>query len=91
MPLYRGDPAMRRARAAELRTEGLSLRAIAARLRVSHQTVAQDLARFDADRATVIPLRPSTSAVNYSPESGRKLTPEVDSGGATVTPLRRSS
>lgn len=87
MPRYRGEPAMRRARAAELRAAGLSLRQIAAELRVSHQTVANDLARHDRD-ANVLPL--STSAVNYGARSGRKLTGEVDSE-ATVTPLRRSS
>jgi site-specific DNA-methyltransferase (adenine-specific) len=38
----------RRRRAAELRAEGLSLRETAARLKVSYQTVANDLAEWDA-------------------------------------------
>lgn len=91
MPLYRGEPAMRRARASELRAAGQSLRQIAAALRVSHQTVANDLARADLDRANVTHLPLSSSAVNFRPEKARKLTGEVDSPTATVTPLRRSS
>lgn len=90
MPLYRGEPAMRRARAAELRDAGQSLRQIAAQLRVSHQTVSNDLARHDRE-ANVTHLPLSTSGVNFRPETARKVTGEVDSEDATVTPLRRSS
>jgi transposase len=47
-------------RAAELRAEGLSLRQIAERLSCSHQTISNDLARWDAEHppiaANVIPL-----------------------------------
>lgn len=50
----------RTARAAELRAEGLSLRQIADRLSCSHQTISNDLARWDAEHpptaANVIPL-----------------------------------
>ena len=50
----------RMARAAKLRAEGKSLRQIAAELRVSHQTVSNDLARWDAEHpvipANVVPL-----------------------------------
>lgn len=90
MPPYRGEPALRRTRAVELRDAGRSLRQIAAELHVSHQTVANDLARADRD-ANVTPLPLSTSGVNFRPEKARKLTGEVDSEAATVTPLRRSS
>lgn len=43
----------RMARAAELRAEGKSLRQIAAQLGVSHQTVSNDLARWDAQHPVV--------------------------------------
>lgn len=72
---YRHD---RRARAAALHAEGLSLRQIAARLRVSHETIRRDL--------TGLSHLPVTKT---APRGG-----ECDSGcdsGAAVIPLRRTS
>jgi transposase len=64
----------RMAEAVRLRTEGKSLREIAAELGVSYQTVSNDLARWERERpANVIPL--SKSGVHNSPPRGQKETP----------------
>lgn len=75
-------------RAVELRTAGLSLRQIAERLAASHQTVANDLARWDRERSNVAPLTVKQDRQKLPP-TGRNLTAEFD--GAEILPLRRSS
>ena len=70
----------RMAKAAQLRAEGKSLREIAGDLAVSHQTVSNDLARWDAQQpqlpVNVVPLRKvSKSGVGNSPPRGQKDTP----------------
>jgi hypothetical protein len=86
------DPDRRMAVAVRLRAEGLSLRQVSARLYVSHQTVANDLARWEHVRSAM-PLkivRLSKPAVKNVPPGGRNLTPGLDTG-ADVIPLRRTS
>jgi hypothetical protein len=61
-------------RAVELHAEGLSLRKIAARLNVTHQTVANDLARWDRERANVTPMTVKNDRLKVPPN----LTPECD-------------
>jgi hypothetical protein len=82
----RVKPGRRQARAAELRSEGLSLRQTAERLNCSHQTVARDLARWDQEHANVVQL--SHSPVTNPPPGGQFATPECDSD-STVVQLRR--
>ncbi|MFD0850831.1 helix-turn-helix domain-containing protein [Actinomadura adrarensis] len=84
------DKDKRMARAVELHAAGLSLRQIAERLVVSHQTVARDLARWDTERPNVTPLA-VTSDCHKVPPMGRDVTPECDTPGAAVIQLRRSS
>jgi hypothetical protein len=84
------DRDRRMANAVRFRAEGMSLREIAARQSVNHQTVANDLARWERVRVQM-PLeiiRLSKPAVEKLPPRGEISTPEIDSG-ATVTPLRR--
>lgn len=84
------DKNRRMAVAVRLTREGLSLRQAAARLSVSYQTVANDLARWERV-GSEMPLeivRLSKPAVKKSPHGGEILTLEVDSA-ATVIPLRR--
>jgi transposase len=59
-----GSKERRMEAAVRLRAEGLSLREIAKRLKVSHQTVANDLAA-------------SNCAVKNFPAGGRKLTTDL--------------
>lgn len=70
------DKDRRAHRAADLRGHGLSLREIAAELVVSHETVRQDLRRWDAAHANVVPL--SRTAVKNRPPADRNLTAELD-------------
>lgn len=84
------DKDRRMRRVVELRAEGLSLRQIADRLVMSHQTVANDLARWDRESASVTAL-PVKSRRQELPPRGRKLTPGFDTPTADVVPLRRSS
>jgi transposase len=84
------DKDRRMAVAVRLIREGLSLREAAARLSVSHQTVANDLRRWE-HAAAQMPLeivRLSKPAVKNVPRGGEILTPAFDSG-ASVIPLRR--
>jgi len=86
------DRDRRMAVAVRLRAEGLSLRQVAARLYVNHQTVANDLARWQRDRSSM-PLklvRLSKPAVEKTPPGGTDSTPAVDTG-ASVIQLRRTS
>ncbi len=80
------DPARRMAAAARLRAEGLSLRQIAVRLAVSHETVRRDLARRGEAQA-----RLSHLPVTNLPRRGELVTPGCDSADSNVIPLRRSS
>lgn len=82
------DPRARMFRAARLRTEGKSLRQIAAEMEVSHDTVWRDLKKWDAEQAKVTRL--SDHAVRKTPPRGENLTPQSDSH-APVTPLRKIS
>jgi transposase len=67
----------RMATAVKLRHAGLSLRAVAAELGVSYQTVANDLARWARDYGNVvIPL--SKRGVSKLPPRGQDRTPEFD-------------
>lgn len=77
-------------RAVELRTAGLSLRQIADRLAASHQTVANDLGRWDRERPNVAPLTVKDERQKL-PRTGRNLTTDFDAPNAEVLPLRRSS
>lgn len=72
---YRHD---RRARAAELRAGGMSLRQIAAQLRVSHETIRRDL--------TGLSLLPVTKNAPGGEESDSRC----DSGAAVIS-LRKTS
>src|SRR6266704_3506928 len=78
----------RMAVAIRLRAEGLSLRQIGARLYVNHQTVANDLARWEQERSSM-PLkivRLSKPAVENVPPRGEDSTPAVDSGAEADEP-----
>lgn len=75
--------------AVRLRAEGRSLREIAAELRVSHQTVANDLARWD-ERQQAVPSnvvalsrKASRTAVKNDPAAGQDLTPGLDTPPTT--------
>lgn len=94
MRTYKPKPGMNKDRrmavAVRLTAEGLSLREVAARLSVSHQTVANDLARWGRVSAQM-PLaiiRLSKPAVKNLPPGGEILTAGIDSA-APVIPLRR--
>lgn len=84
------DKDRRMRRVVELRAEGLSLRQIADRLVISHQTVANDLARWEQLSASVTAL-PVKSSRQEVPPAGQKLTPGFDASTASVVPIRRSS
>lgn len=86
------DKDRRMAVAVRLTAEGLSLREVSARLSVSHQTVANDLARWETARAAVplMIVRLSKPAVKNLPHGGEILTPDFDRD-STVIPLRRTS
>jgi|SRR5579872_4702490 len=84
------DKDRRMAQAAGLRAEGRSLRQIAAELSVSHQTVSNDLARWDARQAeaapaNVVPLsrKASRTAVKNDPAAGHDVTPGFDTPRTT--------
>ena len=80
------DPARRMEAAARLRAEGLSLRQIAERLGVSHDTAWRDLARWAESRSNVSDL-----PVRNTPPRGQFLTPGSDRTEPNVIPLRRTS
>jgi hypothetical protein len=73
--------------AATLRSQGQSLRQIAAECGVSHETARRDLAEWDREQAKVSHL-----PVTKMPPGGGNVTP-LRGGNvtATVTPLRRTS
>jgi len=85
-----GGPAAKRDRrmadAARLRAEGLTLRQIAARLAVHHQTVANDLARWDRPSRNVVRLPSKTAVEKRIPGSEIR---HPDSTAETVIELRR--
>jgi transposase len=62
--------------AVRLRAQGMSLRNIAAELGVSHQTVSNDIARWQAEHPNVVQL--SRSGVTNSPPRGQDDAPEID-------------
>lgn len=79
----------RTGRAVRLRSEGLSLRQIAAEQGVSKDTVMRDLRAWDAAQAKVSHL-----PVSKTPPGGGNETPAGaadETPGARVMPLRRSS
>lgn len=78
----------RMANAVQLRGQGLSLRKIASELRVDEKTVRNDLARWEAERGNVTPLR--ISAAEICPGPGGEI-PHPDSAPADVIQLRRTS
>jgi len=88
-----GDPVRRMALAVRHTAEGLSLRKTAERLSVSHQTVANDLARWKREKPHLPPeiIRLSKPAVKNMPGEGEILTPRFDSPEPNVIPLRRTS
>ena len=61
------NPGRRMEAAARLRAEGLSLRQIAERLAVSHDTVWRDLARWAGSRSNVsdLPVRNTPSGASF--------------------------
>ncbi|HEY9524003.1 MAG TPA: hypothetical protein VIR33_12250 [Thermopolyspora sp.] len=77
-------------RAAELRGQGLTMRAIAAELGVSVGTVHADLKRWDADHANVVSLR-SDAAFKTAPGGAKLNTPVERGDDAEIITLRRSS
>lgn len=87
--LARANKDRRMSRVVELRAEGLSLRAIAARLDISDGTVRNDLARWDREHpANVTELR--KPAAQNCPNGGTFARPDY-APDATVTPIRRTS
>jgi len=83
----RKRPGSRRGRmllAARYRADGLSLRQIAERLEVHHETVRRDLSAWDAEQAKVSHL-----PVAKTPPGGGNATPECDSG--TVVQFRKQA
>ena len=86
------DPDRRMAVAVRLRAEGLSLRQIAARQYVHHQTVARDLARWETEhhRMPLSIIRLSLPGVANVPPRGKDATPGCDTG-ADVIQFRRTS
>lgn len=86
------DKGRRMAVAVRLTAEGLSLREVAARMSVSHQTVANDLARWERERADapLALIRLSKPAVKNLPHGGEILAAQFDSSPAVI-PLRRIS
>ena len=69
------DKDKRMTAAVRLRDESKSLREIAKELAVSHQTVANDLARWDREHANVIPL--SKPTVKTDPVRGEIRHPDL--------------
>lgn len=76
--------------AVRMRAEGKSLREIAVELAVSHQTVSNDLARWDERQAKAVPsnvialsTKTSNSTVKNDPQAGRDLTPGFDAPTTT--------
>jgi hypothetical protein len=86
------DRDRRMANAVRFRAQGMSLREIAARQNVHHQTVANDLERWKSVRHEMPPaiIRLSIPAVESLPAADEISTPGFD-GGAIVIPLRRSA
>lgn len=74
-------------RAARLRSEGKSLREIAAIQEVSHETVRRDLAAWDARHAPDASV--SHLPVTKTPPGGGNVTVGCDSGAGTVIQLRK--
>jgi len=72
--------------AARLRAEGLTLRQIAARLAVHHQTVANDLARWDRPSRNVVRL-PSKTAVEKRIPGSEIRHPDSTAGNMASMPL----
>lgn len=83
------DRDKRMARAAVLRSQGLSLRKIAAELRVDEKTVRLDLQRWETERGNVTPLR--NSAAEFCPDLGGEIPHSDSAPAADVIPLRRTS
>lgn len=79
------NPAKRRARAAELRDEGLSLRQIAERLSCTHTTVRRDLAQWDAANKNVVRLE--HSAGTSLPPGGGNVPAECSDADPNVISL----
>jgi transposase len=82
---HRAAKDKRMGRAVELRADGASLRTIAAELGVSHQTVANDLARWQREHPNVVAL--SNPGVQKMPPGTMDYAPEFDS--AAIVPLTR--
>lgn len=74
-------------RAVRLRSEGKSLREIAAEQEVSYETVRRDLAEWDRRNAEAAKV--SQLPVTKMPQGGNGMTAECDSNAAPVIPLRR--
>ena len=72
--------------AVQMRAQGMSLREIAKELAVSEITVRRDLARWEAERPNVVPLR--QSAATSCPAGGEMSQQDVAPESA-VTELRR--
>jgi hypothetical protein len=95
------DKDRRMAVAVRLTAEGLSLRQAAARLSVSYQTIARDLARWDREGRAMPPaiVRLSRPAVTPAiPPRVKNVTVPRDtdvtvpySAGSNVIPLRRTA
>ncbi len=79
------NPGKRMAAAVRLRAQGLSLRQIADRLAVSHDTVWRDLAKWDTAHANV-----SEMPVRKTPPGGENLTAESDSETNVINLRRRA-
>ena len=84
----RVNPDRRMARAAELRTAGLSLRQIAERLSCTHPTVLADLRRWDRERPNVTPLAVNPTGKSLPPGGGF-LPPESTAEPTNIIELKR--
>jgi IS30 family transposase len=73
--------------AADLRARGMSLRQIAAKLEVHHDTIWRDLKRWDEENRKITKL--SDRSVGKSPRTGSESDTESDSG--EVVQLRRKA
>jgi hypothetical protein len=82
------NPDRRMIAAVRARERGMSLRQTAECLACSHQTVANDLARYDREHANVLPL--SNSPVKNTPPGGKDLTPALDSNVVSLADRNRA-